>query len=102
MLANAVADNFESLQAVDWNFLTNIPEFLGHTEDSLRKQYNNIYKICVKRFPYEPRPSVQRIKTFVKENYKFKNVSKIVETRQQELIEYFEEQVRIHNIKDFL
>ena len=61
-----------------------------------------VYGNCVKRFPEEPRPSLQRIRTFVKETYKCKNVSKILERRQQELIEYFEEQIKTHNIKNFL
>ena len=102
MLANAIADNFQSREIIDWEFLRTFPEFVGHTKNSLKNQYNNIMLSYKKRFTDKLDATVQEIATYATISYKPNKLTIQLETRQQEIIEYFEEQVRLHNIKDFI
>ena len=36
MLANLLANHFQSYEDIDWKFVVTFPEFSGHTEGSLR------------------------------------------------------------------
>ena len=104
MLANSIADNFESVEKIDWGYLTTFSEFMGHTEDSLRVQFKTTILSYKRKFKETNNSliSLRKLAKYVSGSYKPKKVSKAIERRQQELIEYFEEQVKIHNIKDFL
>ena len=35
-LANYLADNFNDVNLIDWNTVASLPDFVGHTQDSLR------------------------------------------------------------------
>ena len=104
MLANAIADNFETREEIDWEVLTTFPDFLGHTEHSLRFNFKTILQSYCKNFKDKSRSNVnlKNLATFASKTFQLKKVLKTTEKRQQEVIEYFEEQVKIYNIKDFL
>ena len=73
-------------------------------KDSLRVQFKTTILSYKRKFKETNNSliSLRKLAKYVSGSYKPKKVSKAIERRQQELIEYFEEQVKIHNIKDFL
>ena len=79
MLANAIADNFESREAIDWNFLTTLTEFVEHSVISLKNQYNNLMITFKTQFPDKLDATVKELATFATTSYKPKKVSKRVE-----------------------
>merc|ERR1712137_1515581 len=42
MLISVLADNFESIQSIDWDWVKKIPEFSGYTLNSLKRVFNQI------------------------------------------------------------
>ena len=51
MLANVVADNFEDIDSIDWNFVISFKEFSGHTLHSIRYQfYSQIFQRAKLKF----------------------------------------------------
>ena len=49
MLANVIADNFDSRDNIDREMLTKYPEFSGHTETSLRYVFFNLLPLASRR-----------------------------------------------------
>ena len=100
MLANVIAENFDSISSVNWGFVSSFPEFSGYTEKSLRSLYGN----QVIRF-VENITGIQRTKLSLKEiatvsEEKFENIKirKRTIKRQAEVIKYFENCVEKKNI----
>ena len=96
MLANVLADNFPSVDKIDWNLVFTHPEFLGHTEESLKLQYQQLIKyVCDHLKVSQPEVTLKSIAEFAVERYKPRKIAKN-EQRQLELINYFEEQVKLY------
>ena len=108
MLANAIADNFESRESIDWKKLTTFPEFVGHTEESLRKSFDWIIYSYQKLFKIKRADIIKlplkRIGEYAasEEWKRYAGAAKRIEKRQGELIDYFEGKVFVHNIKDYI
>ena len=102
ILANAIADNFESRDEIDWEFLTTFPEFIGHSAKSLKIPYNNVMSSFKNWFPDKVDATNRELATFVSSSWKPRGPSKTTKIRQMEVIEYFEEQVKRHNIEHFI
>ena len=100
MLANVIADNFDSISSVNWGYVSSFPEFSGYTEKSLRALYGNQVIRLV-----EDSTGVGRTKLSLKEiasvaEEKFKNIKirKGIIKRQTEVINYFEKCVEENNL----
>ena len=100
MLANVIADNFDSISSVNWGYVSSFPEFSGYTEKSLRPLYGNQVIRLV-----EDSTGVGRTKLSLKEiasvaEEKFKNIKirKGIIKRQTEVIKYFEKCVEVNNL----
>ena len=102
ILANAIADNFESRDEIDWEFLTTFPEFIGHSAKSLKIPYNNVMSSFKNWFPDRVDATTRELATFASSSWKPRGPSKTTKIRQMEVIEYFEEQVKRHNIEHFM
>ena len=104
MLANVIADKFESYDTIDWNLLTRLPEFAGFTEDILcwifsSKIVSNVSRrLKMKRSQL----TLKQIANDAEDYYKNKKILKRVEKRQQQVINYFEKSVQKLKIKDFV
>ena len=98
MLANVLADNFPSVDKIDWNLVFAYPEFLGHTEESLKLQYQQLIKyVCDHLKVSQSEVTLKSIAEFAVESYKPRKIAKN-EQRQLELINYFEEQVKLYKL----
>ena len=98
MLANVLADNFPSVDKIDWNLVFTHPEFLGHTEESLKLQYQQLIKyVCDHLKVSQSEVTLKSIAEFAVERYKPRKIAKN-EQRQLELINYFEEQVKLYKL----
>ena len=107
MLANVVADNFENIDSIDWNFVKSFKEFSGHTLVSIRNTFfKNIYETA-KRHSKDDKTklTLKEIAEDAAVTYCQENARKIpvsILKRQTEVIEYFEKKVNELGIKDFL
>ena len=103
MLVNVLADNFESEDAVDWDFVLKFPEFCGHSIQSLRHMLHNYFQVVSSNMKISRIDlTLKQVSKFTKENYKPRKVPQRVEKRQQEIIKYFEEMVKSKGITNFL
>ena len=104
MLANVLADNFESVDSIDWKIVMSFPEFSGFTESILSFIFsskilsNASRRLGVKRSDL----SLKEIAIDAEAYYKDKTVkNKRVETRQYEVIDYFEKAIKKFKISNF-
>ena len=107
MLANVVADNFENIDSIDWNFVMSFKEFSGHTLHSIRYQFYVVIlrAALVKSKGDKNDLTLREIASFASSAYSKENAKKIPATtksRQREVIEYFEKKVKELGIKDFV
>ena len=103
MLANVLADNFETLGAVDWTFVLTYPEFSGHTVKSLKRMFHVLRKnMCHKQKVGASEVSLKQVATFAEKSFLPRKLPKNIEKRQRELIDYFERQVNAKNIENFV
>ena len=100
MLANVIADNFDSISSVNWSFVSSFPEFSGYTEKSLRSLYGNQVIRVVEDSTGTQRSklSLKEIATVAMEKFKNSKIRKTVIKRQTEVIKYFENCVKKNNI----
>ena len=108
MLANVIADNFEDIDSIDWNWiLRSFNEFAGHTLASIRRTfYNNIYKSTIMHSKDDKtKVTLKDIAKDAAVTYSNENARKISDStlaRQREVIEHFEKKTKELGIKDFL
>ena len=103
MLASFLAENFESKGTIDWNFVLRNKDFSGHTVKSLKKKmYDVTNSLCHRQKVKTNDLSLKQIAAFAKDNYKPRKKGKGFETRQFELIEYFEMMVERRKIINFV
>ena len=103
MLVNVLADNFESEDAVDWDFVLKFPEFSGHSTQSLRHMLHNYFQVVSKNMKISRIDlTLKQVSKYIKENYKPQKLTKRVEKRQGVIIEYFEKMVNSKGITNFV
>ena len=102
MLANMVANNYESERSIDWDYVLTFPEFNGHTGDSLRHLFHTILINASERLKVPPHDlSLKQVAKF-SDVYKPRKLPQRVQMRQEQLIEYFENLVKLNNIDNFV
>jgi len=104
-LANYLAENFSDINSVDWHSVIKKPEFAGHTTNSLRAYFSNIFKHakgCLQRDGEDV--SLVMIAEFANTKYAA-GARKVLDKdlkRQQEIIDYFKCYVKTNCITNFL
>ena len=104
MLANFLADNFASVSSIDWEQVSRHKEFSGQTERSLRKLFfAYIMKHASWRLNVDTSQlTLRQVAESAEVSYRADNVRKVsqnVQTRQLQIIEYFEK--KKSNVKEF-
>ena len=104
MLANVLADNFDSFDSIDWKMVLEFKEFDGHTENSLRYLfYSNLVPRAISALEKErSNLTLKEIAKVIDQNSQRNYTRKGVKIRQRELIDYFETKLKEHQIETFL
>jgi len=103
MLANHVSETYESRESIDWDAISKIPDFAGHTAGSLGYIYANIVRVRHEVITSER--SLQEIADSFNEYMRHNRSKRVPEqtlVRQKKVIQYFEDYVKKHNITNFL
>ena len=104
MLARVLADEFDSIEKIDWRMLTKYPEFSGHTDKSLRTVFYSVIlpnaarRLKIDKFDL----SLSQISEDAETNYRHPRIIKRVEQRKRDIVEYFESSVENLKIENFL
>ena len=103
MLANYLRDNFKTRQQIDWDQTVQVKSFSGQTVNSLKHLVRTIILNCARKLNMNySEVTLQDMVEVANSIYPNKKVAETVKKRQQAVIEYFEESVKKHNIKNFL
>jgi len=107
ILANYLAENFDCLDSIDWVVVATRPEFVGHTQGSLRSIfYGHLFKSTKLNSDIEySQITLKNIADNANVAYSPENsrkVSQNVLKRQKSVIDYFEQYVKKHDIINFL
>ena len=95
MLANILADNFDSFSTIDWEQVSHYKEFSGHTDRSLRMLFfsNLAASASLNLNVVKSQLTLRQVAEFAEVHYRGDNVMKVsqnLQTRQMQIIEYFE------------
>jgi len=100
MLINVLAENFVSIQSIDWDWVRKIPEFSGYTSNGLKRLFTQKIHHRIPLLDTERNEITLNQLAEAAKDYKFSNlVNKVVLERQNKVIEYFEKNVEMENIK---
>lgn len=107
ILANYLADNFYSLDSIDWLVVAKRPEFVGHTQGSLRSIFfGYLFKSTkIKNDLDYSQITLKNIADNANVAYSAENSRKVSDNvlkRQKAVIDYFEQYVKKHGITNFL
>jgi len=101
MLINVLAENFDSIRDINWDWVLEIPEFSGYTSISLRRVFRNgiIVRMAHRLKINRTEMTLQTIAETAKD-FKFGSViSDNVRARQRLILDYFEEKVKMKKIE---
>ena len=102
MLVNHLAETYQNRESIDWNAVAAKSEFAGHTASNLRQTFaivlQNAKKSLNTEFSWEQ--LLDSCREYIRQARK-KN-SKNTELRKAQVIEYFENYVKKHEIENFL
>ena len=107
MLTNVLAENFSSIEEIDWMLVSKYPEFSGFNEQSLRTAFyttvlpNASRRLKIDKFDLTLKQISKDAEVFYKQTYN-NTRNKKLEQRKRDVIEYFENAVKELNIKDFV
>merc|ERR1719158_1835387 len=101
MLVNHLADTFSNKDDIDWPLVASKPEFVGHTEESLR--YRLKYTVVlVRKYKNTNNEEItlRQIADGANEYFTLKQtkVPQRILTRQAQVIDYFEQYRKKHNL----
>ena len=105
MLANYIADTFDSFDSIDWALVVKRPEFAGHTLFSLRSLfYGNLFYYTKKQQNLAPAEvTLRHIADLTNmEHGVMKKVTEGVLLRQMQVIDYFEQYTKKQGITNLL
>merc|ERR1719350_72115 len=103
MLINVLAENFDSIPDINWDWVIKIPEFSGYSSISLRRVFYHeiIGRMTSKLGIHRTELTLQTIVETVKD-LKFSSANKnnkYVIARQKQIIDYFEKKVQKEKIE---
>ena len=100
MLINVLANNFDSIQSIDWDWVKKIPEFSGYTSNGLKKVFTSkILHLIAPKLDIDSTEMTLNQLAEAAKDFKFSEVKKSVLERQRKIIDYFEEQVEMKGIR---
>jgi len=103
MLINHLAANFTSIRDIDWKTIEKMPEFSGHTIESIKNVFLKSIHLPLSRLLKIPRTEVTlRQLADASKSYHFSQITKEKQVRQKEIIDYFVSLVSSHNLKNFV
>ena len=103
MLSNYLRDNFETRQQIDWDQTLQVKSFSGQTVASLKALFKTMIGNCRQKQNIKySEVTLQDIVEYANSVFPDIKVYNPTKKRQQAVIEYFEESVKKHNIKNFL
>ena len=99
MLINVLADNFDSIQSIDWDRVKRLPEFSGYTSNGLKRVFFTkiIHHIARQLEVERTEMTLDKLSEAAKD-FKFSNVNKSVIARQKKIVEYFELHVKLDQV----
>ena len=101
MLANILAEKFESIPVIDWATVAGYKEFSGHTPRSLRNLLSHdLMKVAIRHFKV-PRSSITLKQVAEVAAIKYSDGMKVpdrVRRRQMEIIKYWERKVEVDQL----
>ena len=106
MLANHLNETYDSIDNIDWPVVAEKPEFVGHTQRSLRYTFCNLLQ-SVKDHEKLDKSEITLSKIAGNANIYFsetncKKVPDKVKLRQMQVVNYFEQFVKKNGITNFL
>merc|ERR1712126_646490 len=92
MLANLVADNYATVDCIEWDKIVQHSEFLGHTEFTLSGVFfGAVMRSAESHYCKSRRDlTLKEIADYANEAYKHSNVSEAKKRRQLGVISHFE------------
>ena len=101
MLANSIAERFDTIESVDWDSLSTLKEFSSHTAASLQMIFRTLLVTSASRhLEVDPTElTLKQITDDVKDTCKSSKVRESVKKRQLKIIEYFENIVNKNDLK---
>lgn len=99
MLINVLADNFDSIQSIDWDWVKRLPEFSGYTSNGLKRVFFTkiIHHIARQLEVERTEMTLDKLSEAAKD-FKFSNVNKSVIARQKQIVDYFELHVKLDKV----
>ena len=102
MLINVLADNFDSIKDIDWDWVKKVPEFSGYTSNGLKRVFfTKIILHIARQLEVERTEMTLEKLSEAAKDFKFSNVNKSVLARQKQVVDYFESHVKCDKI-DFI
>ena len=100
MLTSVLAENFNSIHDIDWEWVKKVPEFSGYTVEKLKNVYfkETVWLMAKSLGIERTEMSLQTIAETAKD-FQFSKVNKSVIERQQQIIDYFEKKVQSEKIE---
>ena len=99
MLINVLADNFDSIQSIDWDWVKKVPEFSGYTANGLKRVFfTKIIHHIARQLEVERTEMTLKKLSEAAKDFKFSNVNESVIARQKQIVDYFELQVKLGKI----
>jgi len=103
MLINVLAENFDSIESIDWDWVKKIPEFSGYTATGLKRLFitKTIHNITRTLELERTDMTLTQLKEAAKDFNFYQNSKRkgVLEERQKKVICYFEKHVKIENIE---
>ena len=99
MLINVLANNFDSIQSIDWDWVKKVPEFSGYTANGLKKVFfAKIITNIARQLEVERTEMTLKKLSEAAKDFKFSDVNKSVIARQKQIVDYFELQVKMNKV----
>ena len=100
MLINVLAENFDSIESIDWEWVKKVPEFSGYTAKGLKRLFvTKIIQLIDREFEFDRTDmTLQELKEAAKD-FNFRKVKNSVMDRQRKVIDYFEKHVEMDGIQ---
>jgi len=91
MLINVLAENFDSIKDIDWDWVKKVPQFSGYTSNGLKRVFFTkiIHHIARQLEVERTEMTLDKLSEAAKD-FKFSNVNKSVLARQKQVVDYFD------------
>merc|ERR1739842_99578 len=102
MLVNHLAETSHSRESIDWDEVKAKPEFAGNTATNLKRVFSTVLRNATRSLNTETDISWEQTLDKCREYINQASRRKTAELRRFQVIQYFENYVKKHDIVDFL